>query len=206
MTFANDGYQVLPNFLETIGIDVNDVEKYLHYRFNFSKEKIITINPSIKGTREFAFYADPFMEVILEKCVAPFSDIVGCNLYPSYSYTRKYSQGNELLIHRDRKSCQISATLSIAFEGTEINPICFSESPNKENAVALYLKPGDLCLYRGCDLWHWRPPINNDWYLQSFLHFVDADGPYKQFKYDRRNSLGEPEPRISVKLDTNNQS
>jgi hypothetical protein len=189
MTFANDGYQVLPNFLETIGIDVNDVEKYLHYRFNFSKEKIITINPSI-----------------LQKCVAPFSDIVGCNLYPSYSYTRKYSQGNELLIHRDRKSCQISATLSIAFEGTEINPICFSESPNKENAVALYLKPGDLCLYRGCDLWHWRPPINNDWYLQSFLHFVDADGPYKQFKYDRRNSLGEPEPRISVKLDTNNQS
>ena len=205
MTFANDGYQVIPNFLETIGIDVNDVEKYLHYRFNFSKEKVISFNQNI-GKGEFSFYADPYMEIILEKCVDPFSKITGLTLFPTYSYTRKYIKGNELPIHTDRKSCQISATLSIAFEGTEINPICFSQSPDKENAVALYLKPGDLCLYRGCDLWHWRPPINNDWYLQSFLHFVDADGPYKQFKYDRRNGLGEPGTRISVRLDTNNQS
>jgi hypothetical protein len=49
--------------------------------------------------------------------------------------------------------------------------------------------PGDLCLYRGCDLYHWRPPFENKWYLQAFLHYVDGNGTYKDQLYDGRPFL-----------------
>jgi hypothetical protein len=56
-------------------------------------------------------------------------------------------------------------------------------------AVELKLNPGDLCLYRGCDLYHWRPPFENKWYLQAFLHYVDGNGTYKDQLYDGRPFL-----------------
>ena len=36
---------------------------------------------------------------------------------------------------------------------------------------------------------HWREPFT---YLQSFLHYVNANGPYKDFLYDKRPYLGMP--------------
>jgi hypothetical protein len=55
------------------------------------------------------------------------------------------------------------------------------------------LKPGDLAIYRGCDLSHWREPFNNnvdDWHVQGFFHFVDANGPYVDHKFDKRENVG----------------
>ena len=45
---------------------------------------------------------------------------------------------------------------------------------NKTNPTEINLNPGDLCLYRGCDLWHWREVFTQKWYLQSFLHYVNV--------------------------------
>jgi hypothetical protein len=56
------------------------------------------------------------------------------------------------------------------------------------------LSPGDLVIYRGCDLSHWRKPFEYPtevWHVQGFFHYVDANGPYTEFKYDKRNSIGE---------------
>ena len=58
------------------------------------------------------------------------------------------------------------------------------------DAIAIHLNPGDLCLYHGCDLYHWREPFTQRWYLQSFLHYVNANGPYKDCLYDKRTYLG----------------
>jgi hypothetical protein len=59
---------------------------------------------------------------------------------------------------------------------------------------AAVLQPGDLVIYRGCDLEHWREPFNindeNAWHVQGFFHYVDKNGPYKHYKYDQRTSLG----------------
>ena len=74
----------------------------------------------------------------------------------------------------------------------EINPIYFSKNENKSDAIEIKLNPGDLCLYHGCDLYHWRPPFTQKWYLQAFLHYVNADGPHKDHLYDKRPYLGMP--------------
>jgi len=59
-----------------------------------------------------------------------------------------------------------------------------------QNPAEINLNPGDLCLYRGCDLWHWREVFAQKWYLQAFLHYVNADGAYKDNLYDGRPYLG----------------
>lgn len=200
MSFNNDGYEVVPNFLQSLGIDIDLVEKYFKSKFLNSYNKECTTFPII-GKGESYFYADELMEVVLERSVPLVENIVGKKIFPCYSYTRQYVKGNELPIHKDRKSCEISATLSISFEGSEINPIYFSDYKNGDDAAEILLNPGDMCLYKGIDLWHWRPPIKNEWYIQSMLHFVDAEGPYAHLKYDRRQHLGERKGHISVKLD-----
>jgi hypothetical protein len=32
--------------------------------------------------------------------------------------------------------------------------------------------------------------------VQGFFHFVDQNGPYADFKYDKRNTIGQKEKRI----------
>jgi hypothetical protein len=63
------------------------------------------------------------------------------------------------------------------------------------------LKPGDLAIYRGCDLDHWREKFIYDkqdesvWQVQGFFHYVDANGPYAKSKYDNRETIGQKKER-----------
>jgi hypothetical protein len=187
MTFKKNKYLIIRNFL-----DHNLVELLQDYFFIRSKSGSATRDdPQAPGS--YAFYSDPMMETILDRSCKELSKKTKINLLPTYSYTRIYVKGNELKNHRDRPSCEISATLSLGFDG-ETNPIYFSKNEDKSDAVEILLNPGDLCLYRGCELWHWRPPFKNKWYLQSFLHYVDSDGPYKDRVYDEREFLAMPAP------------
>jgi PKHD-type hydroxylase len=49
---------------------------------------------------------------------------------------------------------------------------------------SLDLQPGDGCLYRGCEIEHSRKEFEGDEYIQVFLHYVDAEGPYKDYVHD----------------------
>jgi hypothetical protein len=51
------------------------------------------------------------------------------------------------------------------------------------------LDDGDGVVYRGCDLDHWRETCEapEGWIMgQVFMHYVDANGPYSEYKYDKR--------------------
>jgi hypothetical protein len=37
---------------------------------------------------------------------------------------------------------------------------------------------------------HWRLPYDGEEQMQAFLHYVDADGPYKDWALDKRPILG----------------
>jgi hypothetical protein len=65
------------------------------------------------------------------------------------------------------------------------------------------LSPGDLVIYRGCDLAHWRETFSikeDAWHVQGFFHYVDANGPYASYKYDGRDTVGELKPNL-IKTD-----
>lgn len=134
-------------------------------------------------------YADPAMESMLLNLHQTMEENTGLELYPTYSYYRIYRPGDELKIHKDRPSCEISATL------------CFNYSYDSEKyqwpifmaGNKVVLEPGDMVIYRGCDLDHWRELFDLEedvWHVQGFFHYVDKNGPYADFKWDRRDSIG----------------
>lgn len=137
-------------------------------------------------------YADPAMESLLLILQERMEEHTGLKLLPTYSFYRVYRGGDELEIHKDRESCEISATLCFNYSYDDNKyqwPILIGEE--KFSAV---LAPGDMLIYRGCDLPHWREKFTvdeNTWHVQGFFHYVDQNGPNASFKYDGRSTIGE---------------
>ena len=52
--------------------------------------------------------------------------------------------------------------------------------------TAVMLEEGDAVLYKGCEVEHWREPYTEGTkQAQVFLHYVDANGPYTEWKNDK---------------------
>lgn len=134
-------------------------------------------------------YADPMMESLLLALHPVIEKNTGLKLHPTYSYYRVYRPGDELKIHKDRESCEISLTLSFEYDylgETNPWPIFIDGNP-------ISLSPGQMAIYRGIDLNHWREKFEapeGSWHVQAFLHYVDVNGEYPEFKYDKRPSVG----------------
>ena len=120
-----------------------------------------------------------------------FEKASGKRLYPTYSYARLYAPNEELVIHTDRESCEISATVTIGFDG-DVWPIYMGDK-GKANASRIDMAVGDAVLYRGMEKHHWREVYTEGkWQAQVFLHYVDADGKHADWKFDKRPALNLP--------------
>lgn len=128
---------------------------------------------------------------LLEQLLPHFEAASGLKLYPTYSYARLYNtQGEELKNHRDRESCEISATITLGFDG-DVWAIYMGDNEDKTDGTKIEMDVGDAVMYRGMDKWHWREPyVEGKWQAQVFLHYVDQNGPHAEWKYDKRESLG----------------
>jgi hypothetical protein len=131
----------------------------------------------------------------------------GLKLVPTYSYTRLYRTGNILNRHKDRPSCEISTTLCLGGdhwpiyldptgENTVIDEYKGIIKPGAPVGVEVNLKPGDMLIYSGCELEHWRKPFEGKLCGQVFLHYNHAEGRFaKTNLYDKRPLLGIPKTR-----------
>ena len=155
----------------------------------------------------YAKYGDRLMETLLVKTIDVMQKKTGLKLVPTYSYTRLYRTGNILNRHKDRPSCEISTTLNL---GGDPWPIYIDPTgadnviheykgiikPGAPKGVEVNLKPGDMLIYSGCDLEHWREPFQGKLCGQVFLHYNHADGRFaKTNLYDKRPMLGIPKTR-----------
>jgi hypothetical protein len=136
-------------------------------------------------------YGDPAMETLLLLLNSIIEKSTGLTLHPTYSYYRVYRPGDVLKIHNDREACEISATLCLN-HSYDIKDYSW---PIFMAGAEVHLKPGDMVIYRGCDLNHWRDKFDildaDAWQVQGFFHYVDANGPLADFKFDKRSSIGE---------------
>lgn len=127
-----------------------------------------------------SIYGDEIFTNLLHKFAEPIGEKVGRKLIPTYTYSRIYRTGEILKRHKDRPACEISATLTLGYKAKKVWPIFFDEE--KETAVDLEI--GELAVYQGCEILHWRPAFKGEWHVQVFLHYVDADGPYAHHAND----------------------
>ena len=134
-----------------------------------------------------AKHGDPLTESILLLLQDKIEKITNLKLLPTYSFFRIYKNGNSLKVHKDRPSCEISATLFLNDNDmTEHWPIFMSDE-------RVDLEPGDMVVYKGCDVEHYREKMlgtKESWHIQVFLHYVDANGPFTEWIFDKRKNLG----------------
>ena len=139
----------------------------------------------------YSHYADIVMETLLQRLQPKMEEETGLKLIPTYSYARIYKKGDVLKRHKDRYSCEVSTTLNI---GGDEWPIYLEPSGEEgKEGVKVDMQPGDMLVYKGCDVEHWREAFEGDNCGQVFLHYNDAsDEKAEQNKYDGRPFLGLP--------------
>ena len=65
--------------------------------------------------------------------------------------------------------------------------------PNAPAGTKVLLEVGDMLVYSGCELEHWREPFDGDICGQVFLHYNHVNGPFaNKNKFDGRPKLGLP--------------
>jgi hypothetical protein len=139
----------------------------------------------------YSQYANVAMETLMLKCQPDMEKVTGLKLYPAYTYARIYKPGDELKRHKDRFSCEISTTMNL---GGDPWPIYLEPSgETNKKGIRVDLKQGDMLVYRGCELEHWREKFKGKECVQVFLHYNNRKTPgSKDNMFDRRPHLGLP--------------
>ena len=151
----------------------------------------------------YSHYSNIVMETLMLKCQPGMEKATGLKLYPAYTYARIYKKGDELKRHKDRFSCEISTTMNL---GGDDWPIYLEPNPKKggvkpgvgyvsdnTEGVRVDLKQGDMLVYSGCELEHWREKLKGKQCIQVFLHYNNRKTPgSKDNMFDKRPHLGLP--------------
>jgi len=201
MSFKEKGYEIckgavskeLASFCYRYFLLKREAYYYMRSKDYLSPyETIFGFNGDPQAPNAYVSYADVAMET-LSSTILPFlSERVNLDLHQQYTFARCYNYGSILHRHKDRPECEISATLNL---GGDPWPIYIDETGGTNNkGISVNLEPGDLMIYRGCELQHWREPFEGDKVVQAFLHYNDKNGPYKKLcrRFDGREMLGVP--------------
>jgi len=142
----------------------------------------------------FNFYGDEFCDTLLEELLPFMETYTKKKLVCTYTYLRLYQQGNSLPIHSDRHECEFSTTLCLGYDISNLNDnkdYCWPIFLKLENNdIEIKLRPGDMLIYKGCILPHWRPEFLGNNHSQLFLHYNDENN--NPNKFDGRKNLGLP--------------
>ena len=211
MSFKKNKYQVLRNAISKdlaafcykyLQISAEADHWMLNNGVTHAGNKLVGNFNDPQVPNSYAKYADRVMETLLVDTIKVMQKKTGLRLVPTYSYCRLYRTGNILKRHKDRPSCEISTTLNlggdpwpILIDPTGSNNVIDEykniHKPGAPKGVEVNLKPGDMLIYSGCELEHWREPFKGKLCGQVFLHYNHADGQFaKSNLYDKRPMLG----------------
>ena len=191
MSFKKDKYIVVKNVLnlqtiEFLKIQTKMLEGVLNNSNNSNSSDFLFNDVQIKEC--FSFYSPLFSESLLVLLQPIIEEKIGKKLLPTYSYIRIYYKNAILKRHTDRDSCEYSASICIK---NDINPWDFWLKNIHNEDISISLKEGDLIIYKGNELEHWREKYENNEHIQFFLHYVDINGINSHLKYDKRKLLGQ---------------
>jgi len=173
----------LANFIFNYFLLKRDAVKFMYENNIHAQSSILGKWTDQQIPNTYSCYGDFVMDTLLVKVLPKMQQETGLNLIPTYSYARAYKKGDELKKHKDRPSCEISTTINL---GGDPWPI-FIEG------TKVLLEVGDMLVYSGCELEHWREPFEGNICGQVFLHYNHIDGQFaEKNKFDGRPMLGLP--------------
>ena len=186
MTFKKNKYTIirkaiskdLANFIANYFLMQKQVyDTCMQFKYFSPYENIIgryeNQNDQIPNT--YSHYSNIAMETLMLKCQPKMEEVTGLKLYPAYTYARIYKKGDILKRHKDRFSCEISTTMNL---GGDDWPIYLEPSGEVgKKGIKINLKPGDMLVYSGCELEHWRNKFTGNECIQVFLHYNNSKTP-----------------------------
>jgi hypothetical protein len=186
--FNKNGYCVVRDVFDSFYVSFISQYALFDEMQNFSLESQRSVVP---GSNTHSKYVDPAMETVLLLLQEVVEQNTGTNLFPTYSYYRVYRNNDELLKHRDRESCEIAVT--VAFDNSYKEYDSNFSWPIFIEDNEINLNPGDILIYKGFEKEHSRNKLifpQECWQVQAFLFYVQSEGKYKEWKWDKRESIG----------------
>ena len=206
-----EGYVVLKNFIPKdiieFTMDSWKVMELDHESYPLMAEKeedIIENSPEDTLFKSTGIYNAPFGVALHHYVWDKLKHYIDLELNETYSYSRKYDRGAYLKAHADRPSCEISGTLCLDYKTDDNTPwsIWVDNSsdwinrPNeifeetqaipmrqRKTAKRIDLEIGDLLLYQGPNVAHWREYLLGEYSYHIFLHFLNVNGKVTELPY-----------------------
>lgn len=197
-SFEQNGYLFVPKMVvdpEFIYCSVPE-ERGLFFYHRKDKVEYVPEESQVQGSLSrynFPYYKE--LHYLVKKEVEKH---LGIDLHPTYYFDRFYFAGQQLERHNDKPVCEVSVTMQVSSNGKEPWPIWFEKPDGTESFVNM--KNGDAVIYKGCEREHWRNPLesrynrfqrvfkkDDTYHHQIFFHYVNANGPYVGFAFDRGN-------------------
>ena len=212
MTFQTKKYQViknavsydLANFILNYFLLKRDATRFMYENNIHSQSSILGTWTDEQIPNTYSCYGDFVMDTLLVKMLPVMKQHTGLDLIPTYSYARAYKKGDCLHRHKDRPSCEISTTIHLGgtkwpifIDGTGSDNVIDEykniHKPNAPKGTEVLLDVGDMLVYSGCELEHWREALDGNNCAQVFLHYNHLNGRFaKSNMFDKRPMLGVP--------------
>lgn len=188
MSFKENGFKVVRNVIEPQLLEhlKTEFEMIRDVNFFIYAEKKPYSFGDVQSPNSFSIYSATCFESLSLILNQKMNEITNFKLIPTYTHARIYYNGAILKPHTDRPSCEYSTTVCI--DSAHLWDFYIKDKSGKTHI--LKLNPGDMCVYSGCELEHWREPYKGTQQIQGFLHYVNSDGKYKDYKFDRRPMMG----------------
>ena len=194
----------LSNFIYNYFLLKRDAVSWMYKNNIHSESSILGTWTDQQVPNTFSCYGDFVMDTLLMKVLPVMKKHTDLDLVPTYSYARVYKKGDILKRHKDRPSCEISTTIHLGgtpwpifIDGTGADNVIDEykniHKPNAPEGTKVLLEVGDMLVYSGCELEHWREPLEGNTCAQVFLHYNHVNGPFaEKNRFDKRPMLGIP--------------
>ncbi len=160
--------------------------------------------PTVNAKPSYEFYSYQYPPVMGFHwgLTSRMCEVTGKNLLPTYGFFRVYQKDDICTVHSDRPSCEHSLSLALAYADDAVWDFEIGSRPydyesacmlkaaadfGGEDYATLKLTPGDAILYKGVNYRHGRmTPNPNRWSAHLFMHWIDVDGPFKVWAFDKQ--------------------
>ena len=200
MSFKKNKYTVLKkaispelaNFVYKYFLNKRKIARFLFdqkYLSPFNNEYGVWNDEQVPNS--YSHYADIVMETLLQEVKPVMEKHTNLKLSETYSYARIYKKGDVLPRHKDRYSCEISTTLNLGGDSWSI----FLDTTGRtgQAGIEVNLNQGDMLIYSGCELEHWREEFKGKDCGQVFLHYNKTSSKRaKANQFDKRPFIGLP--------------
>lgn len=231
--FMKERYVVLRDFLPKdmirVAMDMWKADEENQDGYTSQEVKDITYkNPEDSIGKSKGGYCTPWGIALHGYIHNKLKDYIDMDLRETYSYTRKYERGAYLGTHTDRPSCEVSATLCLDYMTDDNTPwkiwvrndknyahvkaeVVKNESQDlnhrdrvKNNCKSISLEPGDILLYQGPNIPHWRDHLLGEYSYHLFVHFFNAQSrlsDIEEFVVGNNHDVPTAQPKFALELD-----